>query len=72
VPHVTPHPPQFALSVWVLAQYGVPLSPPQNVCEPAHVVPQFPPLHTSPDEHVVLQEPQLCGSVWVSLQVVPH
>ncbi len=29
--HVFPHAPQFALSVCVFAQYGEPLSPPQNV-----------------------------------------
>jgi hypothetical protein len=30
-PHVTPHPPQLALSALVFAQYGAPPSPPHFV-----------------------------------------
>src|SRR6185437_7722567 len=71
-PHAMPQPPQFALSVLMLAQYGAPPSPPQNVCPLAHVLPQLPLLQTSPAPHLVPHVPQFCASSSVSVQTEPH
>jgi hypothetical protein len=66
--HVMPQPPQLALSVFVFAQYGAPLSPPQNVCVPRHVLEHAPLTQTKLVPQTVPQPPQFASSVFVSAQ----
>jgi hypothetical protein len=67
-----PQAPQFALSVWVLAQYGAPFTGVQSVSVPpsieAHASSHFPATQSVPALHAVPQVPQLSLSVFVSAQ----
>jgi hypothetical protein len=63
-----PHDPQFALSVFVFAQYGEPVSPPQNVWPLLQLFEHVPLTQTSCVVHVFPHVPQFALSVFVLAQ----
>jgi hypothetical protein len=67
-PHVTPHAPQFLLSVLVFTHF-----PEQLVCSMGHAPTQTPSLQLAPvPTHAVVQLPQCARSFDRSLQESPH
>ena len=68
VPQTFPHWPQFALSVFVSAQKGEPLSPPQKVCPFPHVFEHVPLTQTRFFVHGAPHAPQFALSVFVYVQ----
>jgi hypothetical protein len=66
--HTLPQVPQFALSVWVFAQYGCPPSGEQSVCPWVQVSVHFPDEQTRPSGQTLPHHPQLALSVAVIAQ----
>ena len=68
-----PQAPQLKLSVFMLAQYRAPASPPPHLlCPDGHVMVQAPAMQTWPDGHLAPHLPQLVALLEVLTHVLPH